>query len=275
MPDRLRVLGGLFVLDRLGAAGGGRRADTRLAARATWSGSRTRPRQTVVSIIPSVGNITFEMKVKGQNVLRWPYASVEAFKARPASERHSVSGAVGQPARRAGLLRQRQALRLRHGAGKRTRRDSHPRVPDHHRPVAGGGSEGRSQVGVGDEPARVLPPATVDEAVSVRSHDSDHAPARERRAAGRDPDREHERRADAARHRIPSILSVDRFPARRVATVGRRADRVAAGTDQGPHRRDPSDRAAVPGSRRHPRWRTTTWITSSAISCATARAGRR
>jgi aldose 1-epimerase len=39
--------------------------------------------QTVVSIIPSVGNIAFEMKVKGINVLRWPYASVEDFKARP------------------------------------------------------------------------------------------------------------------------------------------------------------------------------------------------
>ena len=40
--------------------------------------------QTVVSIIPLVGNITFEMKVKGQNVLRWPYTSVEDFKSRPA-----------------------------------------------------------------------------------------------------------------------------------------------------------------------------------------------
>ena len=40
--------------------------------------------QTVVSIVPSVGNVAFEMKVKGQNVLRWPYASVEEFKARPA-----------------------------------------------------------------------------------------------------------------------------------------------------------------------------------------------
>ena len=39
--------------------------------------------QTVVSIVPSVGNIAFSMKVKGQDVLRWPYASVEEFKARP------------------------------------------------------------------------------------------------------------------------------------------------------------------------------------------------
>jgi aldose 1-epimerase len=39
--------------------------------------------QTIVSLVPSVGNIAFEMKVKGQNVLRWPYGSVEQFKARP------------------------------------------------------------------------------------------------------------------------------------------------------------------------------------------------
>ena len=30
-----------------------------------------------------MGNIAFEMKVKGHNVLRWPYASIEDFKAKP------------------------------------------------------------------------------------------------------------------------------------------------------------------------------------------------
>src|SRR6058998_222106 len=40
--------------------------------------------QVAVSILPSVGNIAFSMKVKGQEVLRWPYPSVDAFKARPA-----------------------------------------------------------------------------------------------------------------------------------------------------------------------------------------------
>ena len=39
--------------------------------------------QTVVSILPSVGNIAFSMKVKGHEVLRWPYESVEQFKSRP------------------------------------------------------------------------------------------------------------------------------------------------------------------------------------------------
>ncbi|HWW82307.1 MAG TPA: aldose 1-epimerase [Vicinamibacterales bacterium] len=39
--------------------------------------------QTTVSIVPSVGNIAFEMKVKGHNILRWPFASLDEFKARP------------------------------------------------------------------------------------------------------------------------------------------------------------------------------------------------
>ena len=39
--------------------------------------------QTIVSVVPSIGNIAFEMKVKGRNILRWPYGSVEEFKARP------------------------------------------------------------------------------------------------------------------------------------------------------------------------------------------------
>jgi aldose 1-epimerase len=40
--------------------------------------------QTIVSIVPSVGDIAFDMTVKGHKVLRWPFASVEEFKARPA-----------------------------------------------------------------------------------------------------------------------------------------------------------------------------------------------
>jgi aldose 1-epimerase len=40
--------------------------------------------ETIVSVLPSVGNIVFEMTVKGQKVLRWPYSSIEDFKARPA-----------------------------------------------------------------------------------------------------------------------------------------------------------------------------------------------
>jgi aldose 1-epimerase len=38
---------------------------------------------TVVSIVTSVGNEAFEMKAKGQNVLFFPFASLDDFKARP------------------------------------------------------------------------------------------------------------------------------------------------------------------------------------------------
>ena len=39
--------------------------------------------RTVVSILPSVGDVAFSMTVKGQEILRFPYASVAEFKARP------------------------------------------------------------------------------------------------------------------------------------------------------------------------------------------------
>jgi aldose 1-epimerase len=39
--------------------------------------------QTEVWIMPSVGNIAYRMTVKGHDVLRWPHASLEAFKASP------------------------------------------------------------------------------------------------------------------------------------------------------------------------------------------------
>jgi aldose 1-epimerase len=37
----------------------------------------------VVSILPSVGDVVFSMKVNGEDVLRFPYASIAEFKARP------------------------------------------------------------------------------------------------------------------------------------------------------------------------------------------------
>jgi aldose 1-epimerase len=39
--------------------------------------------KTVVSVLSSVGNIAFEMKVNGHNVLQWPYATLDQFRKRP------------------------------------------------------------------------------------------------------------------------------------------------------------------------------------------------
>jgi aldose 1-epimerase len=42
-----------------------------------------RKHEVAVSILTSAGNIAYEMTVKGQNILRFPFASVDEFKARP------------------------------------------------------------------------------------------------------------------------------------------------------------------------------------------------
>jgi aldose 1-epimerase len=39
--------------------------------------------QTRVSVVPGVGNVAFEMRVKGENVLRFPYADIGEFRRRP------------------------------------------------------------------------------------------------------------------------------------------------------------------------------------------------
>src|SRR5438034_5616593 len=39
--------------------------------------------QTVVSIAPSLGDMVFEMKVKGHDILHFPYASLDEFRTRP------------------------------------------------------------------------------------------------------------------------------------------------------------------------------------------------
>jgi aldose 1-epimerase len=41
--------------------------------------------QTVVSIITSVGNMAYEMNVKGHNILRFPFATIDDYRSRPPS----------------------------------------------------------------------------------------------------------------------------------------------------------------------------------------------
>jgi len=45
--------------------------------------------QTVVSVITSVGNMAYGMTVKGHNILRFPFASIEDYKSRPPT-RHGI-----------------------------------------------------------------------------------------------------------------------------------------------------------------------------------------
>ena len=142
--------------------------------------------QTSVSIMPSRGNSAFQMRVKGKDVLRFPYASLEEYlKGGARDERHSVPRALGQPARRDCLLRQRQEVSVQHGAGQRApgpEQSSDPRLPDERAAVAGGGGQIRRQRRVGHQPAGVLPAAAVDGAVPVRAHHRDDLSAAGRRA---------------------------------------------------------------------------------------------
>jgi len=39
--------------------------------------------QMALSVVPSIGNLAFELKVKGQNILRFPYASLDEFRRAP------------------------------------------------------------------------------------------------------------------------------------------------------------------------------------------------
>ena len=159
---------------------------------------------TRVSIAPSIGNIAFRMIVKGHDVLRWPHADMAAFKANPNmtgipfmgpwinrldeqafyanGRRYPFDMTLGNvrgdiPIH--GFVTSTSEWRVVSVDAGRMRRDRH-------------------------QPARVLPPAVMDEAVAVRAHDRDDLPPVGRHARSRDDDREPERGADAGLGRIPS-----------------------------------------------------------------------
>ena len=73
--------------------------------------------QTVVSIVPSVGDVAFEMKVKGHDVLYWPFSSVDDFKASPNTTafRFSVRGPTDSTSRRFTPTAQRYAFDMQLG----------------------------------------------------------------------------------------------------------------------------------------------------------------
>jgi aldose 1-epimerase len=54
--------------------------------------------QIRVSVVPSVGNVAFEMRVKGENVLRFPYADIAEFRSRPGLNGIPFLGPLGQSA---------------------------------------------------------------------------------------------------------------------------------------------------------------------------------
>ena len=89
--------------------------------------------QTTVSILPSVGNIAFEMKVKGHNVLRCPHASIEEFKAKPGSSGIPLLAPWANRLDEQAFYANGKRYAVRHGARQRARRDSDSRLSADHR----------------------------------------------------------------------------------------------------------------------------------------------
>ena len=189
-----------------------------------------------------VGNKAFEMKVKGQNVLLFPVCIGRGLQGqrRRRFQRDTVSRSVGEQARRAGVLRERPAVCVRHGAWQRPRRDPDSRVSDdtNQWQVVEVKADGKSawvtsRLEFYRNPAwmKQFPFAHTIE-MTYRLQDGVLEVTNE--------DRKPEHGADAGGDRLPSLLSADRFHARRLDGLGRREDAVAAGAEQDPDRRDAS-----------------------------------
>ena len=159
--------------------------------------------QTSVSIMPSRGNSAFRMRVKGKDVLRFPYASVEEYL------KGGGRGMSGIPF--LGPWANRLDETAFYANGKKypfnmelgnvrpgPEQSPDPRLSDERFAMAGGRGEVRPQCRMGDEPARVLPAAGMDGAVPVRPHHRDDVSPAGRRARGA-----HETRSTSAPSRCP------------------------------------------------------------------------
>jgi len=125
---------------------------------------------TVVSFVPSVGNMAFEMRVKGHNVLYFPFESVDAHRRGPGGTRSWPPGPTAStnppstPTDSATPSTWSSATCA--GRPRSTACSPGPRVG--HRRDRGG-----RELGLGHEPPRVLPISSLGEAVPVRPHHRD------------------------------------------------------------------------------------------------------
>ena len=165
---------------------------------------------TAVSILPSLGNIAYEMKVKGHNVLRYPHATMDEFRKAP--------NTIGIPFM--GPWANRLDEQAFYANGKRYPFDMalgnvRGQIPihgfvtttDQWKVVELKAVEGR---GLGQEPPRLLQGAGVDEAVAVRPHGRHDLPPEGRRPRGAHRGDEPGQRADATGDRLPPALHADR-----------------------------------------------------------------
>ena len=196
-----------------------------------------RTAETVVTIVPSVGNIAVEMKVKGHNVLRYPQGSVAEFKARP--------GATGIPFM--GPWANRLDEQAFYANGRRHAFDMalgnvRGEVPIHGfvtttnlwRVTSVAATRRRR---VGDQQAGVLQAAGLDAPMALRAHHRHDLPVGRRRAGSVHHDRQPQRRADAGLDRLPPLFPADGLTARRVGDLGGGANPLGTGCAKGADRR--------------------------------------
>ena len=203
--------------------------------------------RTVVSIITSVGNMAYEMRVNGHNILRFPFASIDAYRARPARVGIPLLAPWGNRLDEQAFYANGKRYAFDMAARQHHGRDPDSRLHEPDRPVAGRRIEARRHGGVAHEPARRLQAAGVDEAVAVRPHDRDDLPPAGGRARGAHEGGQSLGRADAGGPRLPSMAAADRLAARGVDRHGAGAHEVAAVAPESADGRDGADRHVLPG----------------------------
>jgi aldose 1-epimerase len=199
-----------------------------------------RQTDTVVTVVPSVGNIATGMRVKGHDVLRYRHASLADFKARPGQTGIPFMGPwIGR------LDEQAFYANGRRHAFDMSLDNVRGEVPIHGFLTA---TDQWRVTALEATPAA----AGVDAAVAVRAYRGDHLPPGRRRARGGDGGREPQCRTDAAVDRFPPLLPVDRRAARRLADRRGGQDAVAARRTQVAHRPDRARRGPAAGASRRP-----------------------
>jgi hypothetical protein len=168
------------------------------------------------------------MTVKGQNVLYWPYESIEEFKARPGMSGIPFLGPwidrLDEQAFFANGRRRAFDMQLGNVRGEMP---SHGFVTTTDRWTVVEAQADTDGAWVTSRLEFYRQPMWMKQWPFAAHHRDDASPAR-RRARSGDGHRQHERRADADRDRLPPVLPADRLASRRVDAVGRRADALAA-----------------------------------------------
>ena len=204
-----------------------------------------------VSIAPSLGNMAYEIKAAGKNILWFPFHSPAGFAADPRHLRRALPRSLGQPHRWRCVLGQRPAIPAESRLGQPAPRPPsapHPRRAQLLAGVDAGVGGCQLRPGCRHQPPGILEASADDGAVPLRPHHHHDLPAGERRTGSGDGARQPFRRAHAGSHRLPPLLPVARFAPRPVEGPPGRARAPGADGRAHPHRRAPAGGVRRPAS---------------------------